>query len=402
VLRTRRFFSLLALLIPFFAEGSASADSPLTRGPFLQRPDDRTISVLWGTSTAVVGSVAFRLPGAAWQSVSETAPAESHRIALSGLDPGVEYEYQILGDDTPLSPVFQFRAPRAPEDGKLSFGVIGDTAGVEIPAAIAAELAGTGVDLVLHAGDVIYPDGRAEYYDPGFFVPWAPLLARAPVLPVLGDHDVRTNNAAPFFEVFDLPSNGVTGQPRFYSFRQGDAEFFCLDVESSRYGKGSPQYRWLEEGLRESTATWKFVIVFEPPFTSLHSNIIERLTLTPLFERYGVDIVFSGHEHLYERSQPIRLFGKKGKPVTYVVEGGGGAALSNFDPENFTAIVASIHGYVTVTIEEGALFLEAHELGGGVVDSFSLQKPPGAPALPPVRFSPRSPIEDRDRPSRLP
>lgn len=308
--------------------------------------------------------------------VVEAGPQETHRVVLPDLAPGIVYEYEILGDGNALSPAFRFRAPRCPTDQSLAFGVIGDTTGGTVPAAIAEQLSGGGVDLVLHVGDVVYPDGRLEDYDSNFFLPFAPLLAAAPILPILGDHDVRTANGAPFFEAFDLPPNGLTPDPRFYSFRQGDAEFFCLDVESSAFGEDSVQYRWLEQGLAASTADWKFVTVFEPPFTSENSNVVEQLVLSPLFERYGVDLVFSGHEHLYERTRPICLMGPPGTPVVYVVEGGGGASVSNFDPESFSAFLAAVHGYVTVRIEGGSLLLEAHDVGGAVIDSTTLVKVP--------------------------
>jgi predicted phosphodiesterase len=380
----------------------AAQGATVTRGPYLQRPADTTISVLWQTDASSLGKVEYRRespPDGAggtyriesraatarpsrWDNAEEALPDTSHRIALSDLDPGEVYEYRVLADGTAVSPVFRFRAPRCPGDASLSFGVIGDTTGGAVPAAIASALSAEGIDFVLHAGDIDYPAGRLEDYDVNFFGPFAPLLATTPILPILGDHDVRTASGAPFFDVFDLPSNGITPEPRFYTFRQGDAQFFCLDVESSPYGEDSDQFRWLEEGLRTSTAAWKFVTVFEPPFTSENSNIIEELVLSPLFERYGVDLVFSGHEHLYERTRPIRLSGPPNSPVTYVVEGGGGAGLSTFDPESFSAFLAAVYGFVTVRIEGGSLLLEAHDTTGAVFDSLELVKsiPPGGAA----------------------
>ena len=390
------------IVLAAMAAPSVLGAATLMRGPYLQRPDDQTIAVVWETASANLGAVEYRrepppapsggtyrvesespLPAATvpgWRSAEEEGAEVSHRIALSGLDAGALYEYRILADGAAASPVHRFRAPRCPSDGNVSFGVIGDTTGGVVPAAIAGALSAEGVDLVLHVGDVDYPDGRLEDYDVNFFGPFAPLLAADAILPILGDHDVRTAGGAPFFQVFDLPANGLTPDPRFYSFRQGDAEFFCLDVESSPFGEDSDQYRWLEKGLRTSTAAWKFVTVFEPPFTSKNSNIVEQLVLSPLFEKYGVDVVFSGHEHLYERSKPIRVSGPPNSPVIYVVEGGGGSVLSNFDPESFSAFLAGVYGYVTVRIAGGSLLLEAHDAAGAVFDSLELVKPVAAGA----------------------
>jgi predicted phosphodiesterase len=389
-----------AALLAAMVAGRVSASGPLARGPYLQRPGDSTIAVHWETFAPSVGSVEYRLdrpPAQAgptlrteespaadevgrWQRADEPAQGTSHRIALSNLAPGAVYAYRVLADGEPLSATLHFRAPRCPDDSTVAFGVIGDTTGGTIPSALAADLSAEGVDFVLHAGDVNYPDGRLEDYDVNFFVPFAPLLATTPILPILGDHDVRTSDGAPFLQVFDLPDNGVTPEPRFYSFRQGDAEFFCLDVESSAYGEDSDQYRWLERSLKSSTAAWKFVAVFEPPFTSENSNVVERLVLSPLFERYGVDVVFSGHEHLYERTRPISLWGPPGTPVVYVVEGGGGSVLSTADPESFSAFLASVFGYVTVRISGDTLVLDAHDATGAVIDETALVKPSVPPA----------------------
>lgn len=376
----------------------SSEAASLVRGPYLQRPSDTVVEVLWTTSSPNLGSVAYRPDALAgqprkevlagggfseegraprsWTIAGGAVPQESHRVVLPDLAPGIVYEYEILGDGSALSPTLRFRAPRCAGDQSLAFGVIGDTTGGTVPAAIAEQLSRGGIDLVLHVGDVVYPDGRLEDYDSNFFSPFAPLLASAPIMPILGDHDIRTANGAPFFETFDLPSNGITANPRFYSFRQGEAEFFCLDVESSAFGEDSDQYVWLEQGLAASTADWKFVTVFEPPFSAGNSNVIEQIVLSPLFERYGVDLVFSGHEHLYERTRPICLSGLPDTPVVYIVEGGGGASVSTFDPESFSAFLAAVHGYVTVRIEKGSLLLEAHDVGGSIIDSTTLVKVP--------------------------
>lgn len=363
----------LALTGVLLAGSEASALS-LTRGPYLQRPDDDTLLVVFDTDEPAVGGLRYRPDGGAWISQAEPSAGTRHSFALSGLSPASLYDYQIFGGEAVLSPVLSFRANRSSDDDEIFFGVAGDTSGGTVPAAIASRLASLGVDLLLHVGDLGYPNGTLQELDSGFFGPMEPLLARAPVLPILGDHDVRAEDGAAFFQVFSLPPNGVSEAPRYYSFRQGPAEFFCLDVESSDYGEDSVQYQWLQSRLAQSSARWKFVTVFEPPFSSENSNVIERLVLSPLFERYGVDIVFSGHEHLYERTKPLRLFDPAGSPVLYVTEGGGGANLSTFEKQDFSSFVEATYGFVTVDIHGGSLRLEAHRPDGSLLDSLNLNK----------------------------
>ena len=370
-MRRKRF---RAALFTVLLTASAASALTVTRGPYLQRPSDGSALVVFDTDEPVAGSLQYRPGGGSWIPETEPSAGTLHSFALAGLSPGSLYDYQIFGGDAALSPVLSFRSNRSPADDDVTFGVAGDTAGGTVPAAIAARLAARGVDLLLHVGDLAYPNGTLQDLDAGFFGPFATLLSRAPVLPIMGDHDVRADNGASFFQVFSLPPNGVADPPRFYSFRQGPAEVFCLDVESSSYGEDSPQYQWLQSRLAASTAAWKFVTVFEPPFSSENSNVIERLTFSPLFERYGVDIVFSGHEHLYERTKPLLFFDPAGSPVIYVTEGGGGAVLSSFVRQDFSSFVEATYGYVTVEIHGGSLRLEARRPDGSLLDSLNLVK----------------------------
>ena len=92
------------------------------------------------------------------------------------------------------------------------------------------------------------------------------------------------------------------------------------------------QVKWLIEDLQASTATWKFVSHHHPPFTSGGNYYTKRRIelknlLPPIFEKYGVDIAFHGHDHDYERTVPI--VSEQGvRPVTYVVTGNGGTPLA--------------------------------------------------------------------------
>ena len=120
---------------------------------------------------------------------------------------------------------------------------------------------------------------------------------------------------------------------------------------------------------------WKFVYFHEPPYSSASPNNVVRLILSPVFERFGVDVVFSGHEHLYERTYPIHDFGFPGPGVVYITEGGGGGDLDTPDQkQSYSAFVASRHGYLVGEISGGRLTLTAHDTDGSVFDSVALEK----------------------------
>jgi 3',5'-cyclic AMP phosphodiesterase CpdA len=362
----------------------------LVRGPAIGRIDDSTAAVVWWTDEACDTQLEGMSPAGEAFSLRRSERVTRHVVPLPGLVPGGRYRYQAYSDGFPMGEASTVAAPRNAADGSFRFGVIGDTATGHIPAEIADRLVESGADLVIHTGDVVYPDGADELYDQEFFRPMARWLAVGPVLPALGNHDIHTDRGAPFLANFVLPHTSASGESRFYSFRQGSALFICLDVESSPFGYGSPQYRWLVETLAGSEGEWKFVYFHEPPYSSGGANGVVRLILSPVFERYGVDVVFCGHEHLYERTFPIRDFGFPGPGVVYITEGGGGADLDSFQRKSYSAFAASRHGYLIGEVSPGRLLLTAHDTDGSVFDSVLLTKAGAVPGPPGSIRKPRT------------
>ncbi len=353
----------------------------LTRGPYLGRPSDSSVAVIWNTDTAADSRVDYAAPDGVWRTATSPDVGTRHVVAIAGLPSGAEITYRIFSGGVELAPESSFRAPRDASETRFRFAVIGDTAeGGSVLTDIADRLVESGADFAVHTGDVVYPTGSQQNYDKTFFLPLARWLLRGPVLPTLGNHDVMTSRGAPYLTNFVVPPNGVTPNSRFYAIRQANALFVCLDVESSSYGADSPQYDWLVRTLSASTATWTFVYFHEPPYSSGHPNHLVRLILCPLFEHFGVDIVFSGHVHLYERTWPIRDFVPTGRGVVYITEGGGGSPLSGFHQEDYSAFVAARFGYTEVQIDGGTLHLTAHDPNGSVFDSLVLDKPQPAPS----------------------
>ena len=102
-----------------------------------------------------------------------------------------------------------------------------------------------------------------------------------------------------------------------------------LDSILSPVDVGSPQYQWLEKTLSNSKQTWKFIFFHVPVVSSALKRIHKKLhqNFVPLFEHYGVDMVFQGHDHYYERSKRIKFYEKESPGIIYLVTGGGGADL---------------------------------------------------------------------------
>src|SRR5262245_28020181 len=134
-----------ALLAGFLAAIPIEAVS-ITRGPYLGRPDDTSVAVVWLTDDGSPSTVEYAVDDGEWSSVSDPNVSTKHLVRLSSLLPGALYRYRVVRDGQPITEIHVFRAPRDPSDLTLRFGVIGDTDHVVVPTAIAARLAGADVD----------------------------------------------------------------------------------------------------------------------------------------------------------------------------------------------------------------------------------------------------------------
>ncbi len=182
----------------------------------------------------------------------------------------------------------------------LLFAVIGDSgtggsAQYEVGQRMAEALEVFPFEFVLMLGDNMYGGERPQDYLKKFEKPYAPLLAaKVEFFASLGNHD-ETNQR--FYKPFNM--NGE----RYYTFKKGPVRFFALD---SNYMDGD-QLQWLERELESSSEDWKIAFFHHPPYSSgaRHGSELDlRQQVEPLFLRYGVDVVFSGHEHFYERLKP--------------------------------------------------------------------------------------------------
>ena len=182
----------------------------------------------------------------------------------------------------------------------VRFAVIGDMgtgekAQYEIAAQMERYRARTDFDFVLMLGDNIYGGKSPADVKRKFEDPYKPLLdAGVKFYASLGNHDDPNER---FYKPFNM------GEKRYYHFRKGNAEFFALD---SNY-MDPEQLEWLQNALRDSTAAWKICYFHHPLYSDgkFHGPDTDlRARIEPIFQNYGVRVVLSGHEHLYERMKP--------------------------------------------------------------------------------------------------
>lgn len=187
-------------------------------------------------------------------------------------------------------------------EGTLRFAVIGDNGtGQEPQYSVARQMlrahAIVPYEFVVMVGDNLYGSQLPRDFAAKFETPYGPLLRMGiPFYAALGNHDKPDNR--------DYPDFHMNGQ-RYYSFVKGPARFFVFDTNYL----DARQLEWIETALKQSRDDWKIAVFHHPLYSDgdRHGpNVSLRVVLEPLFVQHGVDVVFSGHEHIYERLKPQR------------------------------------------------------------------------------------------------
>ena len=217
---------------------------------------------------------------------------------------------------------------------------------------------------VITVGDNIYGGQNRVDLAKKFEQPYKSLIdANIPFYASLGNHDsvpVQTN-----YKLFNM--NGA----RYYTFVKGPAQFFALDS-----GLGiQAQLVWLEGLLQKSTAPWKIVYQHHPLYSSgLRHGPTEaqQSNLEPLLTTYGVQVVFAGHEHFYERLVP--RFG-----ISHFIVGSGGQLRRNGIRKGSKDTAAGFdtdNAFLVVAIDGDTMSFEAVSRTGAIVDKGTIPRLP--------------------------
>ena len=202
-------------------------------------------------------------------------------------------------------------------------------------------------------GDNIYGSERPQDFDKKFTRPYKALLdADVEFHAALGNHDDPNQR---YFKPFHLDGN------RYRTFKKGNVRFFVID---SNY-LDPEQMKWLEKELSASGSDWKIAYFHHPLYTTARRGpeVELRAVLEPLFVKHGVDVVFTGHEHIYERLQP-----QKG---IYHFTVGGAAKLRKGDTRPGPLIAARYdrdRSFLLAEIAGDSLHFQAISRKGATVD----------------------------------
>ena len=328
-------------------KGNTSNIPPtVTRGPYLQMLGTNSVVVRWQTATATDSKVSYGLTTTYSSSpVTSLTVSTEHEISITGLTQDTKYFYQIGTTTTSIpSDAQTFFKTGLPAGTNTDFTVwatgdfcTGNANQVNVRNSYstyaAANLPNGKADFWIWLGDNAYNSGTANEYTSTVFNIYPNILKNTAVFPAVGNHDYGNHgdvfSPAPFpyptapyeyFNALTMPQNAELGgvastTKRYYSYNYGNVHFIVLDSygvitnSNSIDAVNNPMYTWLRNDLMANTKKWTVCYFHHPPYSKgTHDSDTEvgmvnmRQYYVPLLETYHVDLVLSGHSHVYERS----------------------------------------------------------------------------------------------------
>jgi 3',5'-cyclic AMP phosphodiesterase CpdA len=373
-----------------------------------------------------------------------------YEAEVSGLSPDTKYYYAIYDGPerlTPESPDYYFRTLPVPgTDREATIWVAGDGGtGGKIQSAVQQAIIdwnkrhNAELDMFLHVGDMAYTKGLDSEFQGRFFEKYEDTLRNTVCWAAMGNHEGITSKGmdgvGPYYDAYRCPtkaeSGGVaSGREAYYSFDYGKTHFVVLDScaeTMSKTGKltplGEEMMAWLKEDLEKAKCDWLITYFHHPPYTkgshdsdkqADFESIVMREKYLPLLESAGVDLVLSGHSHIYERSMLINgayhtpskaegvvLDDGDGDPkgdgaykkspnraknagAIYVVTGNAGTRLSRKGTIPFMKKIILEHGSVMLNVKGNVLRGTMVNKEGAASDVFELHKVPNTPVPSPI------------------
>lgn len=366
------------------------AQHNVVRGPYLQELTDTSVVVCWRTDQASDSRVYFSQNlGVQTNYVDSFGQYIDHKVKISGLNPSSTYYYHIGSSAQILAGgSINYRFRTAPTPGAVNpirVWAIGDFGKANAEQKLVRDAYinftdTTHTDVWLWLGDNAYSDGTDQEYQDKVFDSlnaYGKIMPYMPFMPAPGNHDYLSisppspissidpyAHTGPYYDIVDVPTNAEcggfpSGTELYYSFDYGNAHFISVNSElgslnllnSSHDWIGtlpyfntfaspftsSPMTDWLHNDLQQNQQKWVIVYFHQPPYTD-GSHTTEafwevfmkamRENILPVLEQYNVDLILSGHSHVYERSYLIK---------------GHYDDLSTFDPN--TMIIDGSSGY---------------------------------------------------------
>lgn len=368
-----------------------------------------TQTITWRTEVATVGGQVEYAAAAGFTAFPAGARAAAgiellrtntgdmaiHSVTLTGLTPGTRYLYRVGTPEHWSEP--QAFTTAGTQAGGFKFLVFGDSQsihyGVWQTTLRQAFQANRDAVFFTNVGDLVDVGQDYTHWD-GWFSAARGIIDTIPAMPVAGNHESYTperqfSKPVFFTAQFKLPQNGPEGlKGQAYSFDYGDVHFIMLDSQIGEQRQFEPdmldkQSRWLRQDLLATASKWKIVFMHRPLYNNKPQPEDPRLrqVFGPIFDQYHVDLVFTGHDHVYARTYPLYGGTAAGSPAggtIYVASGRSGTktyrntAAKEWNQFFHNPVAAATY----ITVETGAAWLrvKAFSQSGLLIDAWEINK----------------------------
>lgn len=342
----------------------------IARGPYLQSASHDRMTIKWRTADNADTVLRYGdAPENLTQTITINESVTDHTVTLTGLSPSTTYYYQVestnligtenAGADTD----YYFKTHPSPNARvPTRIWVIGDsgTTGsgkMNVYNSYRTRTGNTHTDAWLMLGDNAYNTGSDQEFQAAVFDSYPELLRNTVLWSCKGNHESDYGNTSVYDEIHHFPTAGEcggipSGSELYYSFDHGNIHFVCINTTGSVDINDVPgdggMIDWLELDLKSTDKDWIIAYFHHGPYTKGSHNsdtesrhIKARRYITPLLEKYGADLVLSGHSHCYERSMLVNghhssMSAADSKSDTFVigthgVDAGNGSTLGSID-----------------------------------------------------------------------
>jgi len=355
-------FLIITPLISNILPVSADETTPLYIHTNWQNDPKTTVTACWKTTVLTDSIVQYGLNSSYGNEVTGTEGV-FHTVEITGLTPDTRYHYRV-GNGNEWSGDYSFKTGTA--GNHIQFLDVGDSQNQPVEAKMMSDvMSRLPMDMVTFTGDIC---NTATVYNEWYhwFNSYSSVNKNSVLMPILGNHE-RNNSL--YYDLFALP-----GKEEYYSFNLGPVHFASLHTLWNGAPNNLPeQAQWLISDLENHQEyNWTIILMHIPPFASsvrYHNGEFDMIneTFVPIFEQYEVDVVFTGHEHLYERLEKNN--------VTYIISGGGGSKLINIFPVyiiNESVYIEKTYNFLYVDVYENKLSVGGYRPDYSLIDQFSV------------------------------
>lgn len=361
---------------------------PIPAGPMVQKLEPESFILVWKMpdNTKVTLRVKEEGGDVVFQDIV-TGKDGRYEVRIDDLRPWTFYDYEIEGKDAAGQPAVLSSgrtrtAPAGRQDFRfIAFGDSGTGYRVQYKLAKLMSELDPMPELIIHTGDLIYPDGAAKHYVRNFYRPYADLMLRGAFYVCIGNHDTWDYQAKPLFDNFVFPENGPedTMPEQYYWFDYGDVRFICLDSNDEVAIIRDKAAPWLDEVLADAGSRWKVLFYHHPVYTNGDHSPSGKLRefILPITDRHEVELILVGHNHMYERSHPMHNgeIAGPGRGVVHITTGAGGGNLQEIEnpqPDFLVKADDSQYSFTVIDVTADKMLVEQIGLTTGRIDQFEI------------------------------